>query len=208
VAAEGLIYEEFNPAYHVVDKSSVPMSWPRFWSIDFGFNHPFVLQCWAEDPDGRLYLYKEIYHTQRTVDEHAETILRATERDPKPQFILADHDAENRARFENKIGQGTRLADKRVLHGIQMVQARLKVQKDGMPRILLMRDAVIDVDLSQKDAGKPASTLEEITSYVWAKSDSPGKKEQPVKLNDDGMDAMRYICAERDPMLLPKIRFM
>ncbi len=40
---------------------------------------------------------------------------------------------------------------------------------------------------------KPACTEEEIDAYVWPKGvDGKAVKEQPVKLNDHGMDAMRY----------------
>ena len=37
--------------------------------------NPFVAQFWAEDPDGRLYLFVEIYMTHRLVEEHAKTML-------------------------------------------------------------------------------------------------------------------------------------
>ena len=35
-------------------------------------------QWWAQDHDGRLYLYKEIYMTGRLVEDHAQTILKPT----------------------------------------------------------------------------------------------------------------------------------
>ncbi|MDN3360025.1 phage terminase large subunit [Actinomadura sp. DC4] len=54
VSAEGLIYEDWDPSIHVVDRFPIPDSWTRWWTVDFGYTHPFVLQCWAEDPDGRL----------------------------------------------------------------------------------------------------------------------------------------------------------
>jgi predicted transcriptional regulator len=40
--------------------------------VDFGYTNPFVMQWWAEDPDGRLYLYREIYRTRRLVEDHAK----------------------------------------------------------------------------------------------------------------------------------------
>jgi hypothetical protein len=48
-AAEGLIYEDFDRATHL-RASPNPRSWPRYWSVDFGYTNPFVLQCWAVDP--------------------------------------------------------------------------------------------------------------------------------------------------------------
>ena len=56
VSAEGLIYPGFDPAVHIVDRFAIPKDWTTWVSVDFGFNHPFVAQIWAEDGDGRLYL--------------------------------------------------------------------------------------------------------------------------------------------------------
>jgi len=83
VSAEGVIYEEFDPAYHVLpwefneDGKPLPLpeEWPRYWCIDFGYVNPFVLKCYALGPDNELYMYREIYMTGRTVAEHAQTIM-------------------------------------------------------------------------------------------------------------------------------------
>jgi len=208
-AAEGVIYEEFGD-FHTLDKipappgshldhAGVPLSWRRYWAVDFGYVNPFVLQCWAEDPDGRLYLYREIYHSKRTVDVHARDILSVVAPDgiwlePKPSNIIVDHDAEGRAVLERELGMGTTAAHKSVLEGIEAVQVRLRDPGDGRPRLYLVRDAVVEVDEDLADSGRPTSTLEEIPGYVWT-----GKnKEEPVKADDHGCDAMRYIVADRD----------
>src|SRR5690606_13641058 len=60
VAAEGVVYEQYDPAVHLVDRFDIPDTWTRWWSIDFGYAAPFVWQEWAEDGDGRLYLAREI----------------------------------------------------------------------------------------------------------------------------------------------------
>lgn len=83
VSAEGIVYEEFDPAYHVLpwefddegNRLPLPYEWPRYWVIDFGYVHPFVCKWYAEGPDGELYMYREIYMSHRTVSEHAETIM-------------------------------------------------------------------------------------------------------------------------------------
>ncbi len=76
-SAEGVVYEEWDSAVHLVDPFPVPDDWPRYWAVDFGFTNPFVCQWWAEDPDGRLYLYREWYRTQGLVSEHVTAILKA-----------------------------------------------------------------------------------------------------------------------------------
>lgn len=214
VASEGLVYEDFDPAVHLVDRFDVPDTWSRWWSIDFGYTNPFVWQDWAEDPDGRLYLVREIYRTKTLVEDHAKRILSIVKDDnggwigPRPRAVLCDHDAEDRATLERHLGMSTVAAKKTVSDGIQAVQARWRHAGDGKPRLYLMRDALIERDEELADAKKPTCSAEEITAYVW--DNQPGKppKETPVKANDHAMDAMRYLVAEQDLGARPRIRFM
>src|SRR5690348_9579064 len=63
-ASEGMVYQDaFDASRNVINRIPIPREWPRYLVIDFGFVHPFVAQWWAEDPDGRLYLYREIFKT-------------------------------------------------------------------------------------------------------------------------------------------------
>jgi len=217
VSAEGVIYDEYDPAVHLVDQFPIPQEWPRYWAVDFGFTHPFVCQWWAIDPDGRAYLYREVYRTKRLVEDHAKDIIAAcTRRDPdyvhpagedklpymgriwtepRPSAIICDWDAEGRATLEKYLGMSTKKALKTVTEGIQAAQVRLKEAGDGKPRLFLLRDAVVFRDKEQAEAGKPTSTAQEILGYVWADAK---RKEEPVKEDDDGMDAMRYLVADLD----------
>lgn len=195
VAAEGVIFDEFDAKRHVVERFEIPSDWRRFWTMDFGFTHPMVIQRWAEDPDGRLYMYGEYYRTRETVDVIAKEHVEILKNEPKPEAIIADHDAEGRAVFAREIGLPTVPAKKVVLDGIQAVQRRFRNRDDGKPGIFFFRDAVMRRDQRQADEKKPTSTLEEIPGYIWR---DHAKKEEPVKENDDGCDAMRYLVAHRD----------
>lgn len=213
-AAEGVIFEEWQDGVHLIDRFPVPDAWPRYWAVDFGYTNPFVCQCWAVDPDGRAYLYREFYRTKQTVDVHAKLILkkltdsRGTWLEPKPRAIVCDHDAEGRTVFSREIGIGTVAANKKVLEGIQAVQMRLAVAGDGKPRLFVMRDAVVDRDPALLDSKKPTCTQEEVPGYVWDRTGAGGKavKETPLKLNDHGCDAMRYFVADQDLTSRPNIR--
>lgn len=209
VAAEGVIYEDFSPV-HVIDDFprfdeptdplGIPMSWRRYWSVDFGFTNPFVLQCWAEDPHGRLILYREIYHTRRTVDQHARKIMSLVLNshdswtEPRPIAIVCDHDAEGRQVFERETGLSTENAHKSVLEGIEAVQVRLRIGPGGFPQIAFLRSALVEKDTELEEARKPTCTLDEIPAYVW----SDRGHDKPVKEDDHGCDAMRYVVAYKD----------
>lgn len=213
-AAEGLIYEEFDDAVHLVDPFTIPPTWTRWITVDFGFTNPFVMQWWAEDGDGRLFLYREIYHTRRLVEDHAKQARELMVypsgqwREPRPRAVICDHDAEDRATLEKHLGMGTSPAEKAVSTGIQAVQSRLKAQGDGRPRLFIVRGALVERDAELDAVKKPACTEEEVTGYVWAVKPGGTVPEAPLKENDHGMDAMRYMVAERDLGGRPQIRVL
>lgn len=215
-AAEGLVYEEYDPQVHIYKKMhKPPISWARYITVDFGYTNPMVVQFWAEDEDGRLYLYKELYATKTTVDQMAPKIKEAMDlkNQPRPRAIICDHDAEGRAVLERELGMSTRAAKKSVEDGIQAVKKRLKPSEvDGKPTIFLCQDALLERDKELADAKKPLCAIDEIVGYIWdrgttkAQMDGKPPKEAPVKENDHAMDALRYMVAERDLKSRPRIR--
>lgn len=210
VAAEGIIYEGWDEAVHLIHRFEPPGVWPRYWSVDFGYTNPFVWAEWVEDNDGRLYLYRELYHTQRLVEDLAHDVRRMI--DILPAAIICDHDAEDRATFERHLAcdcpgvpaPARRLyttgAYKAVSPGIQAVQARLRVADDGKPRLFVMRDATLDRDESLVESHKPAATAQEWDGYVWDTRSGQRKGEAPLKENDHGMDQTRYVVAFVDKL--------
>ena len=197
IQAEGAVYEEFDPIIHVIDAFEIPEDWRRFRAIDFGFTNPFVCQWWAMDPDGRLYLYREIYHTQRLVEDHARDIVRLSDGE-NIDFTVADHDAEDRATLDRH-GVYTFAAIKDVSPGIQAVKARLAVAGDEKPRMFFMRGAVVEEDAQLRDNRRPTSTIDEFPGYLWHEAkDGRPVKEQPVKENDHGADTARYMTMQLD----------
>lgn len=215
-AAEGLVYEEWDPEIHLHKKIACPpISWTRYITVDFGYTNPMVVQFWAEDEDGRLYLYRELYETKITVDQMAIKIKAAMnlKREPRPRMIICDHDAEGRAVLERELGMSTKAAKKSVEDGIQAVKKRMKINEaDGRPRVYLCEDALVERDKALSDAKKPTCSLEEVVGYIWdrgtVQAQNVGKppKEHPVKEDDHGMDCMRYMIAERDLRSRPRIR--
>jgi len=216
-AAEGLIYESWDEALHVIEPFKIPQEWTRWMAVDFGYTNPMVMQWWAEDGDGRLFLYRETYRTQRLVEDHAKTALSLMRypsgqwREPQPRAVICDHDAEDRATLEKHLGLGTVAAKKTVSDGIQAVQSRLKIQDDGRPRLFVVRGALAERDDALGERSLPTCTADEVAGYVWAAkpgTGGAGLKEQPLKENDHGLDALRYVVAERDLGGRPQLRWV
>jgi PBSX family phage terminase large subunit len=211
VAAEGLVYESWDESVHVIDPFDVPDSWPRWISIDFGYTAPFTALLFAEDGDGRLYLMREWVRTRMLVEDHAEVIRdRLLAGQPQPRGIYTDHDAEDRATLERKLGMGTKPAHKSVSDGIQAMQSRLKVQPDGKARLFVFRNALLERDPEMDAASLPIGLTEEVSGYVWAvrPGNKGGLKEEPAKENDHSMDAARYMVAARDLVGRTRVRWL
>lgn len=196
-AREGLVYDGFDRNVHVIRREQLPELKTRYRAVDFGFSNPFCCQWWGLDHDGRLYLYREVYHTQRTVKVHAEQIktLGAAER-----FVatICDHDAEDRATLDEN-GISNIAAQKAIRPGIDAVTERLKVQGDGKPRLFVVEDALVESDLALREAGLPTCTLEEFGSYAWPES-KPDRndKETPIDAYNHGLDSLRYMVMYLD----------
>ena len=196
VQAEGVVYDNWNPSIHVIEPFPIPSHWRRWHAVDFGFTNPLVWQFWAEDPDGRIYLYREIYKTKQYVIETAKWVKRIMleHGDPRPEAIITDHDPEAQGHIHQVLDIRPTPADKSDrVGGIQDVANRLRVAEDGKPRLFVFRGALIhtlDADLVQ--AGKPTRTEMEFDSYVWNPKLKHG--EEPLKEGDHGMDSCRYLA--------------
>lgn len=203
VAAEGIVYEGWDPARHLTDRFP-PKDWRRLWSVDFGFVNPFVCQMWAIGPDGQAVLYREYVATKTIVEDHARALLRLAAKDPPPDYVICDHDAEDRATLERHLPHPTRPAHKNVKNGINAFAERL-----AAGRLQVRRGALASRDGLMDDAILPQGLAEEIGGYVWLPptGDRP-PKDEPEKRNDHSMDAARYLVADLDLAPQFRLRFL
>lgn len=219
-AAEGLVYPGWDPAVHLHKAiREPPHDWERYLSVDFGYRNPFTCQWWARDHDDRLYLYRELYMTGRLVEDHARQILArgGRDREPEPVEIICDHDAEDRATLERHLGRSTVPAIKNVSEGIQAVAERLRLRGDGRPGLYICRNALIEHDPVLADAHRPVCAEDEIVEYIWDPAQYQSHsvvragttaREAPLKQNDHGMDALRYLVAQIDLQKRPSFRWL
>jgi len=200
VQAEGVVYPQFDERIHIIDSFDIPRGWRRVLVIDFGLVHPFVCGWWAIDEDERLYLYRQIYMTGRTVHTHAKQITQLNLNETIEQTIC-DHDAEDRLTLaENGIPNIP--AKKDVLRGIGKVQDRLVLQPDKRPRIFFLRNSLVEIDPILAQGRKPTKVEDEFGGYIWSNSIV---KEHPVKKDDDGMDMTRYAVMYLDASVASKM---
>jgi hypothetical protein len=226
-AAEGVIFEHWDPNVHLSDRKRLPYDWRRIWCIDFGYVNPFVWQQWAIDGDGRAWLELEVYVSQMLVEdvwrEKIMPLLYKVGKNgeptdelkyPRPEWVITDHDAEDRATFERHSGYRTIPALKDVSPGIQAMQARMKLRGDGTPGMYVLRTALQERDPNLAMKALPMGFVEEIPGYVWkakplvsaASTQDKPTPDEPLKANDHAMDAGRYLFAQLDMRMSPRVR--
>jgi hypothetical protein len=157
VQAEGVVYEDFDSAVHLIDRFEIPAHWRRFRSVDFGYTNPFSCSWYAMDDDGRLFRYRQIYHTKRLVEDHATG--RAKDEDGKitsPGIVAlsrrrADRGDGLRPRRRGPGDAGalrhpTLAAFKAITPGIEAVASRLRKAGDGKPRLFFLRTRLVERD--------------------------------------------------------------
>lgn len=207
-AAEGMVYDEWDTSVHVVSKKKL-VEWGILnedgsinrqvvkrvlAAVDWGWTNPGVIQVYALDGDGRAYMVREIYQTNRDIDWwiakakvlKQEFLIEQFVCDPaEPAFI----DQFNKHQL-NAVG-----AVNSIPLGISEMHARLKVAGDGRPRFYVYEFALVERDESRVAAHRPFCFTMEIDAYAYPKSkDGQPVKEIPVKVDDHSMDPARYFC--------------
>jgi phage terminase large subunit-like protein len=177
----GLVYSEFRRDIHIIDDKDIPDHWPRYRGIDFGTRNPFACIWVAHDEDTEtLHVYREYYQTEKTTQECGHMVYAMSKKDPRVAWTSADPESrDGRLTLARYCDIPTKPAPKHlgVIEGIQHVKKWLTVDVEGYPAMVFHRSC--------------RKIIREIRAYRWAPDQ---KKDRPVKRDDHGLDALRYIC--------------
>ncbi len=210
----GLIYPEFGPQ-HVCEPFEIPKSWPRFMSLDPGWN-VFAGVWVALAPDEKIYIYRELYEHATTCREIADQIFAAEgwklnagwvddgtylgkwypDENTEPISIRwidpseFGHNVSGSLKVGNLLSADHGLnvvpANNDVEVGIEMVKRYFMEGLDGEPRLQVFDTCVNWLSERGKYRRK--------TKETWGR-DRDAIRAVPVKKFDHLMDATRYLIA-------------
>lgn len=86
---EGAAFPEFS-SVHVCEPFEVPNSWRKFRAGDFGYSSFSAVLWFAIDPNGTLYVYRELYVSKKTGQELAQLIRKAEQEDMNMAYGVLD----------------------------------------------------------------------------------------------------------------------
>ncbi len=195
-AMEGSVYPMFGPGEHVVHD---PGPWEFYVAgVDYGFSHKSAMRMWGVRREGkrapRCHCLAEWYQAGATSPEVVEMAQAAERGYPGTRFVVDQNapDLIQQMRQASLYVVPGRSGPGDVLQGIRCVAAGLSQRDDsGSPRV------TFEPGMSGTD---------EYMSYTW-KPDA--LKEEPVKKNDDAVDADRYALVDiHDHATLKRLLFV
>ncbi len=203
-AFEGQVYHEFRRDVHVIKPFVIPKEWSRVVGMDHGYRNPACALWGAIDYDDNIYIYREFYEREWLIKE----ICKGHDKTKAPGIVaMSGTDKIDQARIDpstrNRDGKdGQSDWDEYLKHlpaswpllpanndkelGIDRVKSYLKVsEKTGKPRLYVF-DTCVNV-------------IEEMAKYKYkelthTQQGKMNEKEEPVKVDDHAMDALRYLC--------------
>lgn len=173
VSPEGVIYSSFRQNVHIIKREKIQdLELEDVWcGVDWGYEHKGSITVLGRDKNNNFYLLKEIVSQHKEIDwwvERAKEIKRHYKKEfGNIRFYCDSARPEHVARFQRE-GLKAFNANKKVLAGIEVVAKLLKVN-----RLFICEDC--------------KETIKEFNLYVW--NDKTG---EPIKINDDCMDSLRY----------------
>lgn len=169
VAANGIVYPDFDRSKHYITADQVPAIAYYFCGQDFGWEHPGVLHLFGKGVDDKTYLLREWCAKHRSIADW----IRIAQEDiiPRTGNILFYCDSARPDLIDEMTKAGLRAigARKDVVAGIAAVATAFKTDQ-----LFVVRENVSEFD-------------EEIDTYSWKDG-----TDEPVKNKDDSMDALRY----------------
>lgn len=169
VTAEGVVYQDFDKDTMLVD--AAPGGLHYYCGVDWGFaeGHNGVICLFGDDDQGNTYLLEEHTAIHRYIDYWVEVAQDIQRRCGYNVPFWCDSARPEYVSAFQRAGIQARNADKAVLPGIESV-AQLMTTK----HFFAVQNGLKEF-------------LPEVYQYIW--DDKTG---EPVKKNDDVMDAMRY----------------
>lgn len=179
VMAEGIIYDMFDPARHVVaEPDKVELTEACYVSVDYGTQNATVFKLWCKGVDGIWYNTKEYYYSgrqqrrQKTDAQYVEDMKLFT-KGVRPKAVIVDPSAASFIEALRQAGFSVIKGDNDVLDGIRFMAKLLTLGRIKYFPCCRM-------------------TIEEFGLYAWDPKAADRGEDAPVKENDHCMDADRY----------------
>ncbi len=189
----GQIYREFKPEIHVIKDLTLNANWYQGMAIDHGQVNPTAALFYTVDFADRIFIFDEYYQAGNTVGINARNIqlLIDTKGYRLTQAPLLDPSAFAKNRAKDDVLYS--VADEYMDAGLNCLPA----QNDVMAGINRVKEYFYNNKLFI--LARCENTIKELESYRWKdrRAIEANLPEEPLKVNDHAVDALRYIVNSR-----------
>jgi PBSX family phage terminase large subunit len=176
---QGLVYDCFSEETHVCEPLKLPLGTRYFAGVDWGTTHPFVISVRAVTPAGEHFQVSEFFKSGYTLMDFisvAEKLKQVWD----IQTFYCDPSQPGYIEEFNRHGLSAIPADNDIRRGIDL---HYNLMKEGKFKLF---------------KGSNQNTIDGLETYHYPEPDDLGpddasKEKNPVKQDDDAMDAMRYV---------------
>ena len=127
VAAEGIVYRDFNPKIHLIDKIPENERIVKYiGGIDFGFEHYGSIVVVAKCSSGNYYLIEEVAEQHKYIDWWKEKALELQQKYYGITFYCDTARPEHISKLRQSPSVNARNGEKAVVEGIERVGSLLK----------------------------------------------------------------------------------
>jgi len=181
----GLVYKDFSREETVIEPLEIPNDWVFYRGIDFGWTHPTAVVFLAISPEGKVYLYDEIYERQLKTPDLAEMIKQ---RSGGRLFSGTFADSAQAAQIAELNSYGI---------SVVSVSKTSKTNEESWASYKIKRVAELLRGKKLFVLSNCENTIFEFENYVYCETRKDGQvTEKPMKVNDHLMDALAYaVCS-------------
>ena len=192
---EGMYFESFRRATHVIQPFPIPPTWRRARGIDYGTTNPYCCLWGAWDEDGNCYIYREDYMAGITPQEQARRVVERSVMDvdglPRPERFMAT--VADPSVFSNHRGAGKTIADMWRDAGLTVTRAKNQ-RVAGWTNV---RQYLWDYEREAPRLFIFDTCTNLVRTFPLAQHDNNNAEDMDTHGDDHALDSCRYLLAVR-----------
>lgn len=188
----GLVFKYFDHSKHVIEPFEIKPEWPIYIGLDWHVRNPQAVVFVTMSPEGKYYVFDEIYQVG-LVDEIADEI-KARLGDRQPTRCIID---SNAATSDSIVGISPKtMFARQGLHFLAAKKGKGSVLEGIATLNELFRDDLLFIFRNCP------SLINQISAYLWAEWSYRSRtvkdpRERPLSKDDHLVDALRFVLTGR-----------
>ncbi len=200
---ENSAFPEFSISTHVIEPKRIPTNWPRFRACDYGYTAPACVLWFTVEPDGTLYVYRELYVKGYDADQLSYKIIEMEAMDMQMGYGVLDNEC-----WAKRGQTGPTIAEIMIKNGVKWRPADKGPGSRKNGKAELHRRLAIDPVTKKPGIIFFNTCKNTIRTLQTIPLDQSDLEDVDTKSEDHAYDTVRYGIASRPRKGLTTIEFL